>query len=213
MSGDVDRPADSYWEPEIRTFEAADRVRMPEPGGILFVGSSSIALWHTIEADFPDLPVIRRGFNGSKITDSTQCAERIIVPYRPRVVVVYAGDNDLADQRSPKRVSEDFRVLARKIHAALPATKILFTAIKPSPSRWGLVGAMREANQLIRAICERDPRLGFVDVFTPMLGPDGAPRPELYVEDRLHMSRAGYNIWTLLLRPRLDSALSQRSGH
>ena len=190
------------WEADIRRFEEADRASPPRPGGVLFVGSSSIRLWEGLGEDFPDQEVIQRGFGGSQLGDVLYYAPRIVLPYRPRLVVVYAGDNDLAEGRTPEQLFADYRRLVALVHRRLPRTRIAFVAIKPSPARWHLVAPMRRANALVRAYAARDPRrLLFVDVFTPMLGANGRPRPELFVDDSLHMSPAGYALWRQALAP------------
>jgi lysophospholipase L1-like esterase len=190
------------WESRIRAFEAQDKKQPPPKEGILFVGSSSIVGWD-LKKCFPGLPAINRGFGGSQVADSVHFAERIVLPYRPRVIVLYAGDNDVAAGKTPQQVLADYRAFVNKVHAALPKTRIVFVAIKPSLRRWHLVGKMREANRLIRAAAAKDPRLVFVDVDGPMIGADGKPRPELFRKDGLHLNAAGYKLWSDLVRPHL----------
>ncbi|MBU6401342.1 MAG: hypothetical protein KGS61_13585 [Verrucomicrobia bacterium] len=191
------------WENEIRAFEASDRTNPPPPQANLFVGSSSIRLWKTLPADFPARPVINRGFGGSEIADSTAFADRIIVPYHPRLVVLYAGDNDIAAGNSPERVLADYRAFVRKIETELPNARIAFIAIKPSLARWKLVDNIRNANARVEEFAATDRRQVFIDVFTPMLGPDGRPRPELFAPDGLHLNHKGYAIWATRIRPLL----------
>jgi lysophospholipase L1-like esterase len=191
------------WEPEIRAFEVADRERPPKPGGVVFVGSSSIRLWATLADDFPGVDVLNRGFGGSEIADSTHFAGRIVVPYRPREIVFYAGDNDLASGRTPADVLGDFDAFVRRVRRDLPRVGIDFVSIKPSPARVALLGKMREANALVRRYAARRRGVVYVDVFTPMLDAAGRPRPELFGEDGLHMNRTGYELWTRAIAPRL----------
>jgi lysophospholipase L1-like esterase len=191
------------WEGDIRAFEQSDSAQKPPPKGILFVGSSSIRMWETLANDFPDLPVINRGFGGSELHDVVHYANRIVLPYRPRVVVVYAGDNDLANGRKPEQVASDFRRFARTVHRTLPRARIVFVSVKPSPSRWNLADKMRTTNALVRRYVKTDRRLAYADVFTPMLGADGRPRRELFRDDSLHMTPAGYELWTSVIRPYL----------
>jgi lysophospholipase L1-like esterase len=192
------------FESEIRTFEAADAKSPPAPGGILFLGSSSIRIWKDLATDFPGLPVINRGYGGSQIAHSTLYADRIVIPYKPRTIVFYAGDNDLAAGRSPGQVLGDFKAFVTKVHESLPDTRIDFISIKPSLKRWHLVDKIREANRLVKAFTETSPAtLGFVDVFDAMLGSDGKPRPELLGPDGLHMTRKGYELWRDILTPLL----------
>lgn len=191
------------WEATIKKFEEADAAAKPAPGGIVFVGSSSIRLWKLSES-FPDLPAINRGFGGSHLVDSAKYADRIVTSYQPRVVVLYAGDNDIAAGKSPETIRDDYKNFAAAVRAKLPCAKIVYISIKPSPSRWKLVDKAREANRLICEAQACDRCQSFVDVWPAMLGDDGQPRPELYVADKLHMTPQGYEVWTKLLRPHLQ---------
>jgi lysophospholipase L1-like esterase len=183
----------------IAAFEAQDATNPPPRNAVLFVGSSSIRRWETLAQDFPFTPVINRGFGGSTMAHVVHYADRIVLPYRPRLVVVYAGDNDLNSGKTPETLLTDFQAFVGKV----PEIPIVFLAIKPSPKRWALVEKTRVANRLIREFCATEPRLRYVDTFTPMLGADGQPRPELYAPDQLHPSRAGYQLWQSILTPYL----------
>jgi lysophospholipase L1-like esterase len=194
--------AENRFEPQIRAFEERDRREAPEPGGILFIGSSSIVGWD-LPKYFPDLPVINRGFGGSQIADSVHFAERIVWPYRPKIIVFYAGDNDVASGKSPEQVLADYRQFVAKVRQKLPETKIVYVAIKPSLARWRLVDKMRRANALVREAAAKDDLLEFVDVDGPMIGADGKPRGELFKPDGLHLNAAGYQLWSELVRPHL----------
>jgi lysophospholipase L1-like esterase len=191
------------WEKEIAAFEKIDREQPPEKGAVLFVGSSSIRFWTNIAESFPKLKLISRGFGGSHITDTTYFAERIIFPYEPSKIVLYAGDNDIARGRSPEQVAADFRELVKKVHARLPKTKIYFLAIKPSPARWHLSPQGREANTLIQRYSRLRPKVEFVDVWTPLVK-DGKPDPALFEKDRLHINREGYARWAKVIREALE---------
>lgn len=189
------------WEPEVQTWEEEDRRDPPKAGAVLFVGSSSIRLWKTLAEDFPGVEVINRGFGGSEIADATDLAHRIIVPYRPRLIVLYAGDNDLANRRSPRQVRDDFAAFVARVRKDLPSVQIAFIAIKPSPARAHLLETMREANALVRDSAAAQEGIVFIDVFSPMLTPDGRARGELFVEDGLHLNRAGYDLWRSVVLP------------
>ena len=189
------------FEPEIQRFEAADRAAMPATGGIVFVGSSTFRMWTSMTADFPGVPVINRGFGGSMLPDVIAAAPRVVLPYKPRLVVLYAGDNDLNAGRTPATVLADYRTFVALVRRDLPNTRILFVSIKPSPSRWAIVDRMREANRLVREEVARDPLQSYADLFTPMLGANGRPRPELFLADSLHMTPAGYALWRSHLSP------------
>jgi lysophospholipase L1-like esterase len=130
--------------------------------------------------------------------------DRIVLPYDPREVVLYAGDNDLALGRPPSRLLADFQTFATRLHSAAPAARLIYVSIKPSPSRRQYLERAREANRAIQDLISRDTLATFVDVFSPMLNPQGQPRPELFLDDSLHMTRAGYLLWRGLLDPLIN---------
>jgi lysophospholipase L1-like esterase len=195
-----DQISSADWEQDMRRFETADAQSPPPRGAVLFIGSSSIRFWDTLAQDFPRVPVINRGFGGSELRDSTWYADRIIVPYAPRQVLLYAGDNDLNAGRTPAQLRDDFRAFVQRVRRDLPETRIAYISTKPSPSRAHLLPAQREANALVQAEAER---LGvdYIDIFTPMLDATGQPDEALFIEDRLHMNAAGYAIWKRVIAP------------
>jgi rhodanese-related sulfurtransferase/lysophospholipase L1-like esterase len=196
------------WEEAIRKFEAADKKSPPGNIEALFLGSSSIKGWD-LERYFPGKETLNRGFGGSQISDSLYYADRIVFPYAPRVLVFYAGDNDIAAGESPQTVFEDFQKFVSKVRSRLTETRIVFVSIKPSLKRWHLVAKMRETNRLIRQFAELEAGLDFLDIDEPMIGPDGKPRPELFAKDGLHLSSAGYQLWSDALNKLLESARKQ----
>lgn len=200
----ADDSSPSRWEDAVRKFEDSDREQSPPVGGVLFIGSSSIRMWD-LDSSFPDQPVINRGFGGSEVADAVHFAHRIVIPYQPRTIVLYAGDNDISREKTPCRIHTDFREFVETVHVELPETRILFIAIKPSLARWKLVHRMRAANALIRMDCEEDPLLTYVDVEPAMLGDDGRPRGELFKDDGLHLNETGYALWSDLVRTHLES--------
>jgi len=196
--------ARARWRAELDAFEAADSARMPAPGGVVFVGSSTIRFWSHLAQDFPAQPVIvNRGFGGSTMADCALLAQQLALRYKPRLVVIYAGDNDLAEGRTPLQVLESFAAFANALRAELPATRIAFISVKPSPSREKLLPQIRETNNIIAAYLRRLPDSDYIDVFTPMLGADGSLRPELFRPDMLHMNDEGYRLWQSIVGPRL----------
>jgi lysophospholipase L1-like esterase len=193
-------PATSRWEKDIVAIEK--KHVDAKPGGIAFVGSSSIVKWK-LDKSFPDWPVYNCGFGGSIIKDSTQYAKRIINPLKPKTIVFYAGDNDIAAKRSPQQVSEDYQAFVKEIHAALPKTVIYFLAIKPSVKRWEQYDKQTEANKLVKEFIAKDERLKYIDTIPLMLGKDGKPDPALFVADGLHLSEAGYAKWNEVMKKTL----------
>jgi lysophospholipase L1-like esterase len=168
----------------------------PDPGrAIVFYGSSSIRLWPDLAADLGDPRIVNLGFGGSTLADCVHYFERLVVPHRPGSVVLYAGENDLGQGRSPPEVLASFRDLTRKLDAHLGPIRLAFLSIKPSPARWPLTDAIRATNDLIRQELTSRPNTLYLDLFGPMLGPDGRPRAEFYAVDGLHLSAGGYRLW------------------
>lgn len=190
----------AQWETEIAAFEAKDRTNPPPKGCIVFVGSSSIKRWTNLVVDFPGFPVVNRGFGGSQIADSVNFAERIIIPYEPRQVVIYAGGNDINAGKEPEVVYGDFVALAAILRAKLPKAQIAFISSAPNLKRWAQVEKVERLNTLAAAYCHRH-GMTFINVFPLMLGADGRPRPDIFVQDGLHMNATGYAIWKEAVKP------------
>lgn len=202
----VSRPAvDTRWDESFAAFAAADKLKAPAQGGVLFVGSSSIRMWNDLETDFQSLPVVvKRGFGGSRMLDCAEHLQRLVTPYRPKLVLVYAGDNDLAEGRSPQDVLKSFAAFVEGVRTTLPATRIAYISIKPSPSRLQLLPEIRQTNQLIREYTAKADNADFIDIFTPMLTEAGTPRAELFREDALHMNATGYALWRKVISAHLN---------
>ena len=200
--------ADPPWESAIAAFEAQDRRQPPAPGQVVFVGSSTFRFWRTLAADMAPVPVLNRGFGGAWLRDVLRYADRIITPYQPRAVVVYAGENDLGFRwSSPDTVVEQFRQLTENLRTAHAHLPILLLAIKPSPHFAARLAQQQEANRRLRAYCEDTPGLYFIDIARPLLSATGRPRPELY-RDGLHLNAAGYAV----LRDQVYSVLLKVLG-
>lgn len=195
--------APDAWEWAVARFEDADRRRPPPPGTIVFAGSSSITLWDTLADDMAPLAVLNRGFGGSRMHQVAHHADRVVIPYRPRAVVLFAGTNDIAGPRpkSAQHVYDGYLTFVAKVETALPKTPIYFVSITPAPSRRKYWPAFRQANDLIRAHAQTADNLRYIDLVTALLGPDGEPRRDFFRRDRLHPSRQGYAVWAATIRP------------
>jgi lysophospholipase L1-like esterase len=197
-------PADpNRWEPEIQKFEAEDKARGLVKGGVVFIGASSIARWTNLAESFPDQKVVNRGFGGSEMAHAVQYVGRAVLPHAPRVVVLYSGENDLNRGVTPETVFASYKKFYDTVHGALPNTRLVVVSLKPSLLRWKLRNEMHATNKMIRTHCAAAANCVYVDVWPPMLGQDGTPKPELFVEDGLHMTPAGYTIWTAVIAPHL----------
>ena len=191
---------------EIADFKKQDSLSFPESGQILFVGSSSFTLWKDVQQYFPQYPIINRGFGGSTLLDVTRYEADIIFPYKPKQIVIYCGENDIANDSTVTGavVFERFKKLYDDIRLNLGKVPIVYVSMKPSPSRWHLREKQSDGNERIRKFLRKKKRHAvFVDVWPGMLGADGKPREELYIADKLHMNAGGYAIWQKLLEPLL----------
>ena len=193
----------SKWLADIKAFEALDATNPPPRGCIVFTGSSYIRKWTTLAADFPGLPVVNRGFGGCHLADVCAYADRVVINYAPREVVIYAGGNDINSGMPPELVFGDFVALMTKLRQALPQTKLVFISCPPSPKRWAETDKIKKVNSLIAGYCAHH-AIQFINTFPLMLGADGLPRPDIYVADRLHMNATGYAIWKQAVAPCLQ---------
>lgn len=194
----------NVWENEIRKFEKQDELEMPAPGGILFVGSSSIRGWRSIPQDFPDRNVLNRGFGGAEIGDVIHYFDRVVAKYQPRQVVLYAGDNDIASGKSPELVFSNFQKLLGMLEQELPGVELIFLSIKPSTSRWDMFPAMSRANHMVEELAKSKEHLTYVDVATAMLDDEGKPNEFYLLGDGLHMTQDGYELWAEIVEPYLS---------
>ena len=205
IANEPDKPR-SKWEKDITEFERWDAKNSFPADSVLFVGSSSIRFWQTARY-FPEFPVINRGFGGSTVHDINLFVERIVIKYRPKVIVFYAGDNDIAKETPPDLVKHNFTKFVQKVHNVLPDTPIVFISIKPSGARWPLWPKMQKANSLIRQYVAQNKKLYYLDLATPLLDNNGRPDDNLFLQDKLHLNEKGYDIWTNLLKTKLTQIL------
>lgn len=189
---------------EIEVFKKEDAIKPPPKNAIVFVGSSSFKGWRDVQDYFPGYTIINRGFGGSSLPDAIRYAPDIVIPYQPKQVVIYCGENDFpAAGITAEIVYDRFTTLFEIIRRGLPKAHILFVSFKPSPSRLKFMPEMVRANEMIRNYLKKHSRTGYVDVYNKMLTPDGSPMPDIFKPDNLHMTAAGYAIWKKAIEPQL----------
>jgi lysophospholipase L1-like esterase len=196
--------APAFWQ-DIVSFKKKDSAQMPPTNAILFVGSSSFTKWQDVQNYFPGYTIVNRGFGGSILLDVIRYTYDIIIPYHPKQVVIYCGENDLAsaDSIPVVEVVNRFKTLFSMIRTNLPEANITFVSIKPSPVRASIQGKVINANGQIKSFIAAQKNANFINVYEPMLDANGQMREELYVGDRLHMKPAGYAIWQKAILPYL----------
>ena len=188
---------------EIDKFAEADKTKMPEIGQTLFVGSSSIRMWDSLEVDMAPMKVINRGFGGSTLPEVIHYADQIIFPYRPTKIVLYCGENDISEGASPLKVFRSFKQLVRRIRTKLPETEIYYLPMKPSIARWNLWSDYQKGNQLIEKFIAAQKGLNYLDITPSMLTETGQIDSTIFIEDGLHMNRKGYEAWRDIVKEKL----------
>jgi hypothetical protein len=191
------------FEKKVIEYETEDLRSAPPKGAILFAGDSQFYRWKTIREDLPGYTLINRGIDSFQFRDLNRYAERIVIPYAPRLIVLHVGGNDVHNGRTPAQVLEDFKGFVALVRARLPAVPIIYSSITPGPGRWDEAPQRKETNRLIREYVATRPDLKFVDLWDAMLTADGRPREDLWVEDRVHPNHAGYLLRVQLTRPLL----------
>lgn len=197
-----EKPA--YWN-DIQNFKKQDSAHFPGTGKILFIGSSSFTKWTDVQTYFPSYPIINRGFGGSTLVDQVRYVKDIVYPYKPKQIVIYCGENDLAssDTITAKTVYNRFVQLFQLIRNKFPNVPVAYISMKPSPSRQLLMPKMREGNDLIRNFLKTKKQTAFLDVYKDMIDDEGKPKQELFLDDNLHMNKIGYAIWKKAIEPYL----------
>ena len=195
------------WEKAIKAFEAKDKRAAPPADAVLMVGSSSFRRWSSAANDLKPFTIINRGFGGSTFPDVLHYFDRVVKVYKPKLILVYEGDNDIAKGHSPERVLADVKTFMERVRKELPGTRVVFLTIKPSRKRWSMWETMEQANKRVAAYAETQADVETVDIGTVLLGEDGKPRDDLFVSDKLHLNAEGYKRWTGVLKPCIEKAL------
>lgn len=187
---------------DIQAFKELDKRNPPPQNAIVFVGSSSFTMWTDVQKYFPGYPIINRGFGGSTLADAIRYVNDIVIPYHPKQVVIYSGENDVATGTvSANEVFKRFTTFFKMIRDSLPDTNIAYVSMKPSPSRENYMPVFDSANNRIKSFLSNQKNTAFVDVYHKMLDSAGKPRKELFRDDLLHMKRVGYEIWKQEILP------------
>jgi lysophospholipase L1-like esterase len=193
------------WEEDIRALETATAGRYAPGQAVVFIGSSSIRLWDTLEEDMAPIPVLQHGFGGAKLNDVVHYADRLVSAYRPLAVVVFAGTNDIdpSVSKTPETLLASYQAFVDRVRSVQPDLPIFYIAITPSPRRWSVWPIAQATNRLIGQWSEADPNLHVIETSAALMDAAGAPDPDNYVFDGLHLSDRGYAAWTLIIRERL----------
>jgi lysophospholipase L1-like esterase len=201
------------WQKDIEAFQEKDFESPPTADAVLFVGSSSIRFWSTLEQDMDPIPVIKRGFGGAKLSDVIYYVDSIIIPYQPKSIVLFAGTNDITgreNDKSAQQIADDFIKLAGIIAEALPETVLYYLPITPTTSRWDIWPEADKANQFIREYASGNEKVYFIEATPYFIDEEGNPREELLLWDGIHLNKAGYAIWASIIKNKLIKELSNQ---
>ncbi len=206
--GLLDDPDPLRFKSEIDQLTQGNNIHKIGSGGIMFLGSSSIRMWRSLQDDFADYPAYNLGFGGSQTSDVLYYFEDLVIPYNPSLILFYEGDNDLASGKTVNHVFRDFKKFHELVNQELPRTRVGFISVKPSPSRWHLRKEYEKLNEKIYYYSLKKENLTFIDIYTPMIEKFGRPDPSLFLEDSLHMTPKGYEIWENKIRPFIEKEYS-----
>jgi len=211
LLGQEGAPRQPGFGEEIEQFLEADKTHPPPQGAILFIGSSIFGEWADLKAQMAPLPVFNRAFGGSLTWEVLYYADKIVLPYKPKIIVYYCGSNDIGSGAGAAEIAANFRAFVDKVEARLPETRIFFVSINKAPRRESLWNVVDQANSRIRDYAVRDRRLGFIDVNPALFDAGGKPRLELYLDDRLHFRPSGYAELAKIIRPVIEKAWAERA--
>lgn len=191
------------FEPAVLAYEAADKAAPPAAGALLLVGDSQFFRWKTLSEDLPGYRVVNRGIDSFQTSDLLYYMDRLVLPYKPRMIVMHAGGNDVNLGKTPEAILEDVKTFVTRVRQTMPTVPIAWTSITPSPGRWQQADARKRANALVRAYVASQKNLHFIDLWDAMLTPAGGPREDIWIEDRIHPNQEGYRIRVRIMRPLL----------
>ena len=189
------------FENNVRAYEATDRSNTPPKSAILLAGDSQFYRWKTVNDDLSGYTVINRGIDSFETSDLVYFADRLVLPYQARLIVLHVGGNDVHNGKSPERVLADFKAFVAKVRAAQPSVPIAYSSITPGPGRWEEADRRKETNRIIQNYVNTQPGLLFIDLWDAMLTPDGKPREDLWMPDRIHPNHAGYLLRVKIMLP------------
>lgn len=192
------------WGKSIAQYEHKDSISKPEPGGILLLGSSSFTIWQDVGDYFPEKNMVNRGFGGSQMSDVLYFKERLILPYQPKQIILYEGENDIAAGEKPDSIFAELMQLVSWARKQVPGVKISLVSMKPSPRRWELKETLLVMNQKLKQFAAENDDIDFINIWEPLLEPSGVPVNENYREDLLHLNATGYKIWQKAMAPFLN---------
>ena len=193
--------AENRFEKNVLAYEAADKINVPPQNAILLAGDSQFYRWKTLHEDLPDYTIINRGIDSFETSDLVFFTDRLVLPYKPRLIILHIGGNDVHNGKNPDQVLADFKAFVAKVRAVQPDVPIAFSSMTPGPGRWDEADKRKETNQVIKDYIATQPHLLFINLWDAMLSADGKPREDLWVADGVHPNHEGYLLRVKIMRP------------
>lgn len=191
------RPDPQRFAGEIAAFARKE----PEKGGIVFVGSSSIRLWSPLKKDFPGLPVVNRGFGGCVANDMIVHFDNVVARHEPKLVVAYAGGNDIDDKLTVDEAFADYTKFLTMIHDRFPKTRVIVNSVKIAPSRAAEIPKVNALNGRLEVWSSGKDWLRYLDTTRYLADSSDQPIPSYFRDDHLHLNAEGYAKWKAILEP------------
>lgn len=192
------------FENEVAAFGRPMAASVAPGPDTLFVGSSSIRLWD-VATSFPKLHAINRGFGGATTADVLHYYHQVVSGTAPSAIIVYVGENDIAEGVAPERVAANVLTLLAQLRRDHPKARIAWLSLKPTPSRWELYPRMAAVNAEIAARAKEGGQFDYLNVGSALLGAEGRPSDEYFGADHLHMNPRGYALWNAMIETYLSS--------
>lgn len=210
LSGTAQQLQQVRFADQIEVFLKNDQTNPPPQNAILFVGSSIFRRWGKLTEQMAPLPVFNRAFGGSRTAEVLHYMDKIVLPYKPKIIAYYCGSNDINAKVTPQQIADNFQQFVTRVHQELPNTKIFFVSINRAPEKMDKWAQVDEANKLVQAFCATNQRLGYIDVNPALFDKEGKPRLELYLPDKLHFQEPAYVEFTAIIKPILTKAWQQK---
>ncbi len=185
----------------IDAFLKEDSVQPPPMHSIEFIGSSIFRKWEQLKEHMAPLPVYNRAFGGSRTHEVLYYMDKIVLPYKPKIIVYYCGSNDAGGSVPVDSITGNIKAFFEKAERKLPGVKIFFVSVNKAPSRQAKWSAIDSVNAFVKNYCSLVKTRRFIDVNPILFDSTGSARMELYLDDKLHFKDDTYREFTKIIKP------------
>ncbi|MEP2281185.1 GDSL-type esterase/lipase family protein [Maribacter sp.] len=196
----------AIWCNEIKRLKRRIAKLPTQENLIAFYGSSSVRLWVNMKRDLKPFNVVNLGFGGSTFAWCIHYFDEIFKEANPSKIVLYAGENDLNDGKTPQEVLSGCMELVGLIQNKYPGVELALISLKPSVEREALIPLIMETNLMLSKYFITELNAQYINVFAQMITTDNRPIPELYLSDGLHLNKQGYALWSTAIKKALQAA-------